>query len=161
MDFGPASSFWAFPFERLNGVLGAVPTNHKDIETQLMRKFCCNQQVLQVIANDCNEALQSLLKPFLVSKGSLRYEELPELPLVSDISPSTIDFINQSCKLVSPIKEDCLNSDEHEAIDSLLKEILGNTYKRTMLLYCWSSAAYIGGALYGSINSIHFNSAMI
>ena len=127
MDFGPASSFWAFPFERLNGVLGAIPTNHKDIETQLMRKFCCNQQVLQVIANDCNEALQSLLKPFLVSKGSLRYEELPELPLVSDISPSTIDFINQSCKLVSPIKEDCLISDEHEAIDSLLKEILGNT----------------------------------
>ena len=38
----------------------------------------------------------------------------------------------------------------------MLKEILGN-----MLLYCWSSAAYIGGALYGSINSIHFNSAMI
>ena len=114
-----------------------------------------------MIENDCNKALLSLLKPFLVSKGSLRYEELPELPLVSDISPSTIDFINQSCKLVSPIKEDCLNSDEHGAIDSLLKEILGNTYKRTMLLYCWSSAAYIGGALYGSINSIHFNSAMI
>ena len=57
MDFGPASSFWAFPFERLNGVLGGVPTNHKDNETQLMRKFCRNQQVLHAIENDYNEAL--------------------------------------------------------------------------------------------------------
>ena len=149
------------PFERLNGILGAVPTNHKDIESQLMRKFCCNQQVLQAIENDYNEEFQTLLNPFLVSKGSLRYEELPELPLVSDISVSNIDFINQSCKLVPPIKEGCLNSDEHAAIDSLLKELLGNTYKRTMVLYCRSSAAYIGGALYGAINSIHFNSAMV
>ena len=104
--------------ERLNGVLGRVPTNHKDIETQLMRKFCCNQQVLQAIENDYNEALQTLLNRFLVSKGSLRYEELP---LVSNISLSNIDFINQSCKLVPPIKEGCLNSDEHAAIDSLVK----------------------------------------
>lgn len=28
LDFGPAGSFWAFPFERLNGMLGSVPTNH-------------------------------------------------------------------------------------------------------------------------------------
>ena len=33
MDFGPASSFCTLLFEHLNGILGAVPTNHKDIET--------------------------------------------------------------------------------------------------------------------------------
>lgn len=42
-DFGSSSSFWAFSFERFNGVLGAVPTNHHAIETQLMRKFCTNK----------------------------------------------------------------------------------------------------------------------
>lgn len=41
-DFGPASSLWAFPFEKMNDILGAVPINHKDIETQLMRTFYSN-----------------------------------------------------------------------------------------------------------------------
>jgi len=31
-DYGPASSFWAFPYKRLNGMLGSIPTNHQDIE---------------------------------------------------------------------------------------------------------------------------------
>lgn len=161
MDFGPASSFWDFPFERLNGISGSVPTNHKDIETQLMRKFCCNQQILRSMENDDNEELITLLKQFLSSKGSLRYEELPKLPLASDISLSSFDLINQSCKLIPPVKEACLSADEHAIIDSLLKEIFGNAYKRTMLLCHWSSAAYISGDLYGSVHSIHSNSGMI
>ena len=38
-DYGPADAFWLFAFERLNGILGAVSTNHQAIEVQLMRKF--------------------------------------------------------------------------------------------------------------------------
>ena len=38
-DFGPVYSFWLFSFERENGVLGSIPTNKREIETQLMRKF--------------------------------------------------------------------------------------------------------------------------
>lgn len=68
-DFGPASSFWAFPLEKMNDILGAVPINHKDIETQLMRKFYSNQQVLQALESTQDEALQNLLVPFLTSKG--------------------------------------------------------------------------------------------
>ena len=35
-DYGPGDAFWLFAFERLNGILGAVSTNHQAIEIQLM-----------------------------------------------------------------------------------------------------------------------------
>lgn len=35
-DYGPSTSFWLFALERLNGILGSVPTNHQSIEIQLM-----------------------------------------------------------------------------------------------------------------------------
>ena len=159
-DFGPASSFWAFPFERLNGTLGAVPTNHKDIETQLMRKFCSNQQVLQALETRQDEAMNKLLNPFMASKGSLKHQELPELPLLPELSLSNVKAIGELCKLVPPIKESCLNADEHAAIELTLKEVFGSAYQRTLLMYSYSSAAYINGELYGSVNSIHSNSAM-
>ena len=38
-DFGPFHSFWLFPFERYNGVLGSQPNNNRSIELQLMRRF--------------------------------------------------------------------------------------------------------------------------
>ena len=46
IDYGPANAFWLFACERLNGVLGAVSTNHRSTEAQLMRKlnFCSSQQ---------------------------------------------------------------------------------------------------------------------
>ena len=44
-DFGPIHTFWCFAFERMNGKLGAVPTNHLCIEVQLMRKFGDNMYI--------------------------------------------------------------------------------------------------------------------
>lgn len=161
LDFGPASSFWAFPFERLNGILGAVPTNHKNIETQMMRKFSSNQQILQALENGQDEELQKLFNPFLTSKGSLKHQELPELPLLSELSLSNVETINKSCKLIPPVREGCLDGFKHAAIELKCKEAFGCAYQRTLLIHSYSSAAYIGGELYGSINSIHSNSAMI
>ena len=45
LDYGPASSFWLFAFERMNGVLGSFHTNNKAVEVQLFRKFISKQQV--------------------------------------------------------------------------------------------------------------------
>jgi len=39
LDYGPVYSFWLFPFERLNGILGSFHTNCHDISLQLMRRF--------------------------------------------------------------------------------------------------------------------------
>lgn len=44
-DYGPIYSFWLFSFERYNGLLGAVPTNKRNIELQMFRRFQRSQAV--------------------------------------------------------------------------------------------------------------------
>ena len=47
-DFGPIYSFWLFSFERYNGLLGSLPNNNKNIEGQVMRRFCRDSSVLNL-----------------------------------------------------------------------------------------------------------------
>ena len=71
-DYGPASSFWAFPYKRLNGMLGSIPTNHQDIETQLKRKFS-NRQVLQAFSKtNASKHPTSLQLPLLPNMAHYR-----------------------------------------------------------------------------------------
>ncbi|SMN02100.1 hypothetical protein SPONN_442 [uncultured Candidatus Thioglobus sp.] len=39
LDFGPIAAFWAFPFERFNGILESFSKNWVKPEEQIMRKF--------------------------------------------------------------------------------------------------------------------------
>lgn len=48
-EFGPIHSYWLFPFERYNGLLGNQPTNNRSIELQLMRRFQRDNAHLQLI----------------------------------------------------------------------------------------------------------------
>ena len=41
-DFGPVQEYWLFSFERYNGLLGNQPTNNRNIEPQLMKRFLLN-----------------------------------------------------------------------------------------------------------------------
>lgn len=45
LDFGPPHASWCFAFERYNGILGSYHTNNREIESQIMKKFCQNQAV--------------------------------------------------------------------------------------------------------------------
>lgn len=54
-DFGPVYSFWLFSFERENGILGSVPTNKRDIEKQLMRKFLKNSYSVDLFSDEVVE----------------------------------------------------------------------------------------------------------
>lgn len=121
LDFGPAGSFWTFAFERLNGVLGSIPTNHRDIETQIMRWFNTNQQVLQ---QNQDKEISKLFHPFQRSVGSLKQNTLPELPIRSVLDLSTVECYKDACILVPPIKESCLSADEHSSIEGVLKQCL-------------------------------------
>lgn len=38
-DFGPVQTFWCFAFERFNGLITDIPTNHHSIELQYMRSI--------------------------------------------------------------------------------------------------------------------------
>ncbi len=42
-NHGPVYSFWLFAFERMNGIMGSMPTNNHQIPVQLMRKLTCMQ----------------------------------------------------------------------------------------------------------------------
>lgn len=48
LDFGPIYSFWLFSFERYNGMLGKLPNNKKNIEPQIMRRFCTESIILNL-----------------------------------------------------------------------------------------------------------------
>ena len=48
LNFGPIYSFWLFSFERYNGMLGNLPNNKKNIEPQIMRRFCTENILLHV-----------------------------------------------------------------------------------------------------------------
>ena len=89
LDFGPATAYWLFACERLNGILGSVATNHHAIEAQLMKKFSTSQQALQSIVNSDSSEIEMLLSLFHFSKGSLCHDELPEIPVLTQLSLST------------------------------------------------------------------------
>lgn len=73
-NFGAATAFWLFGCERLNGILGSVPTNHHAIELQLMQKFLSNQKTLQSLSTESEDDLiKDLLGPFHFSQGLLKH----------------------------------------------------------------------------------------
>lgn len=48
LDFDPIYGFWCFPFERFNGKIESFPTNNKNIEAQIARKFIRDQIVMSL-----------------------------------------------------------------------------------------------------------------
>ena len=57
-DYGPLSSFWLFPFERYNGLLGQTHANNRSIEVQIMRRFLTDTHCISLLQcshiNTCN-----------------------------------------------------------------------------------------------------------
>ena len=46
LNYGPVHSFWCFPFERFNGVLGSFQKNWISPELQMLKKFTAYQHLL-------------------------------------------------------------------------------------------------------------------
>ena len=62
-----------------------------------MRKFTSTQQILQLYSMCDDPVLQELLNDFQVSKGSLQYEALPDLPF------TTLSAAIDSCILLKKL----------------------------------------------------------
>ena len=69
-DFGPIQSFWLFPFERYNGILGSQPTNNRSIEVQLMRRFQTDNMNQHLAADANNEPFFEYFSHLLEPLGS-------------------------------------------------------------------------------------------
>ena len=102
-----------------------------------------------------------LLAAFHYSKGSLGHDELLELPMMIQLSISTVEELSNKCRLLPCIKESCFSSDEHMDIESTLKFYFGAEYIRTLLLYKYSCDAQVNGELYGARNSLHSSSSLV
>ena len=90
------------------------------------------------------ENIDTLFQPYLHSLGSLKHEELSELTLASTLSLSNVSNYSGLAKLLPPIKEGCLDSDEHACIENTLKATFNNAYKQTLLLHKYSRAIRYG-----------------
>lgn len=126
-----------------------------------MRKFSSSQQALHSMANSEASEIEALLSPFNFSKGSLRDNELPELPLLTQFSISNVEEFSDKCQLLPCVKECCLSSDEHMDVESTLRFYFGSDYVRTMLLHKYSFAVQFNGQLYGARNSLHSSSSLV
>jgi len=144
----------------MNGLLGSVPTNHHSIEVQLMHKLLSIQQATHLLSLADDNASKSILDSFQSTKGSLKYDNLPDLP-VFQLSLTNLETVNQYCKLLYPIKEACLCAADLNSVDSTLKAIFGMLHVRTLMLHKASKAVIVYNTLYGTRNSIHQNSPMV
>lgn len=147
LDYGPSGSFWLFAFERLNGILGSVCTNHQAIEVQLMRKFISNQQVLGKLCHESTDAI--LFYSHRCAKGSLKRESLSEMPLFLPLRMSTCVEYSKLGKLLPPVKEKCLNFEQLSDINFLMRSCFGDFFVKTMRFYTYASRLLFQGVSYG------------
>ena len=96
-----------------------------------MKKFSSSQNALQSMANSDSSEIEMLLSPFHFSQGSLTHDELPELPVLAQLSVCNVEEFGNKCRLLPWIKQNCLSSDEHTDIESTLKFYFGASYMRT------------------------------
>ena len=61
LNYGPSPSFWCFPFERYNGILGSLQKNWIKPEVQMIKKFLNYQSLLM---SNISTALPPQLKEF-------------------------------------------------------------------------------------------------
>ena len=130
LDYGPVYSFWCFAFERYNGILGSYPTNSRQIEPQIMKKFLQQQQVESIqMPSECS-ALSLALTQDSRWTGSL-------LQSLSPVSTGAMELCNLSkCRIgtcdyqllkppevqiefIPPIKQYVLTCDQIEDLQKM------------------------------------------
>lgn len=79
LDYGPVYAFWCFAFKRYNGMLGAYPTNQRNIEVQIMKKCLLDQQLKSLNFPDGFEQLQELLYKHHIGGGLLQTQQDEQL----------------------------------------------------------------------------------
>ena len=71
-DHGPIYSFWLFPMERMNGILGSFQTNNRNIELQVMRKIVQMQpSEISLWPREYKDDFMPLLQKYQCASGSL------------------------------------------------------------------------------------------
>ena len=76
-DYGPLHEFWAFPFERYNGLLGDLPNNKRSIEVQMMNRFIQDNSYMLQSMPDTFLELKQHIPTYTKEAGSLETLSTP------------------------------------------------------------------------------------
>lgn len=118
--YGPAHGWWAFPFERYNGVLQRVSTNSRigQMEHTMLKAFCRGSNLRAMLSKENSlaslQVLRTAFKQFFPSASSILQTDLDHLDLNgmnSDIAEIT-DSVDKLPTLSTTTYDgllDCLN----------------------------------------------------
>lgn len=138
LDYGPVQSFWCFPFERFNGVMGKYHTNNNIIEVQIMEKFLSEQQIKSLMFT--SEAA-----------GTFTFQE--------NLSGSLKEGSNNEdiIKLMSFARSDNLHSNYSDFLESeiisTLQPYFSGAFTNTEMQYLNSIYKFI----YPNVNIVHIS----
>ena len=162
LDYGPASSFWLFAFERMNGVLGSFHTNNKAVEVQHFRKFISKQQVGNIEWPDTQvtQDLKPVIDELRATKENAYLGALFD-HIVKPFEPSTIFNANNYGKLLPPIKEKGFIAMDISIINEYFNKYIGPEFIQTLILHKQSKCMVFNGDLYGTFFSRQQNSSLV
>lgn len=129
-NLGPIYSFWCFPYERFNGILGSYSTNNHSINIQVMRKFCLLQSLDSnlldpyYITEEYKSNFESLLGPYLTSNaGSLEIQQFDTVFNHQSHPGSVFHNYNSKDKLCQPVYEGALSDMQLDVMAALYREM--------------------------------------
>ena len=154
-DYGPLHSFWCFAFERYNGILGSMPNNKRCIESQLMKRFLNESQLLSCSIPDDEFSQQlapllpktkhtgSIADTMLATTVQARGDSLQKWKL--DSLGSCIDLPKFSSRCV-------LDSRQQECIINLYSYIYSVSITEIYIAHTCSSysSVTLGGKFFGT-----------
>ena len=162
LDFGPATAFWLFAFERMNGILGSFHTSNKAVEVQLFRKFISAQQVCatQWPNVELTHVLKNVVECLHFNKDVTSVGGM-YLHIVSPFERSSLLEANGNCKILPPIKEKGFVSSDIQLINTCLSTYFGEEYHRTLILHKESKSVLFNGDLHGTYFSRQKSSSLV
>lgn len=171
-DFGPIYSFWLFSFERYNGLMGSIPNNKRNIEVQMMKRFCRDGLILNIdVPNEyyndfCTDITK--LKASLIQRGTLNTVEFKDYIPFMKLSSKYCDFSKEAwfdCSFVRSTRKwqhYTIPSYNHTCLQKCYKAMYPDLQNYIVSESAWkTSELYVADVVYGSRNSRSSRSSYI
>ena len=164
-DYGPLHSFWCFAFERYNGILGSMPNNNRCIESQLMKRFLSESQILSFSIPD-DEFSQQLapLLPKTKHTGSIADTMLATTQVRGDnLQEWTLDSLGSCIDLPKFSSRCVLDSRQQDCIINLYSYLYSVSVTEIDIAHTCSSysSVTLDGTFFGTNKSRSAASSII
>ena len=146
-DHGPVYAFWLFAFERMNGIMGSIPTNNHQIPIQLMRRLTCMQTTdRSQWPSEFESEFSSVLSKLPQERGSLA---------------QTTDCDDSKIKPLPPVTEKVFDESELQNIKTLLNTHYTSSHIEVLRLHKSMHGIALAGIKLASKSSRYGNSSKI